>query len=1159
MEKISSKLHLCTVLAILICSSSTIHSMDGKHSGTSIPAVFSKSAEFEFADLVHKEGDPDSYTLMCLDSNLIPASERVGDLEKIKVVNPIKDWLRKELLEKTEKEDALEKLYVDERKLVGEISYYLVRLYLKPHVSPSEHLTTRLWGGSIRQIDNYEYSASMLIFPQPNSTHALAYLLGTWSQLLNPHTIIHDWGLRLAATQVIFSDKNIKTLLGKNNFDPNPTSRREKKQRLASIESFALEVGTEGLQSLTVLPKYALKTSCQRLVVGSDWYKFFLPAAETGKSGDTISSLVNMANYLYNVYRNKPAIHSKLRYYLDDEVIESQEITELNKYLSNILPTAEANLKVFPADNIWKYYGLSPSFSYGKNKDKRHLLEALKDQKLELHSLVSIKKARSKTINKEPINRILYSLPIEFKENFYRFDRGRWFKVAASRFSSIIQIMRDPSVKVNIEALLPYTLEDAMGEEGNENGGHYQEDRYNRRIVATLTGKNQKGILLDRLNIYFNGQGNKFEFGDMLLYDDKGQYYIVHVKRREARDIDHHRAQVERCAEYLATELKKENAKDLLLQGCINGLYLQHEISINKIKGQEKRLTHSKDFKDTFTKKERGEKLWNVYLKEIFKNARGTANLPIGKLKTSLRKIDLSFFEKYQEELIVALDALHDCSQKKELLLGEIQKFFEAVKQLIEVRNVLFPSGLLTEATRKKATIVMAVIDDRNIEPIRKAEEELKKKKEELKKKKNGKGNKNITGLNEEEQKLKALKARDRSNEGILFNKQQLWGLDRTRQLVQKHGFKFNLMVINENKGRPDWDAFGSTKEDVVLDDIDEDLDQEEMDGEKFPPREKKAAGKKRKKESEILSKKDDSRDDPEKRAEREIPSYQYTSTDINRLLHLSLAEDLPTERIGYLRFSLSGGADDATADTNDIVHCLNNSRYVLPPIVTHPDSHEEKNASETLIDHLANSFFKHAHVTRHPPEEMIIPFNPGGHWVTFHVLIPNEGDITFKYIDSLNGSQKSEDVRVFQAFLRGKYWERTVKLELLISRIQPDGTSCGAITVENIKDLFRKNLLPDPNFINLENILKLKKEHRAYLKGIQKDFDFDPIPSEFDQSALPVQDSTESGEQLAAQTDTSHTNQQISITTNKVTISESVKKRRRLLKKSGEGSDMEV
>lgn len=803
------------------------------------------ASKFNFGDLACEADDPRSYTLVCLDSSLIPASLKVNDLEKEKF-NPVKYWIKKESLESIEKENDDSKQWhvncvnLKDSKTVGN-SYYVVSLYLKKsNITASEHLTARLRGVKEREIDEkaYMYSASMIVFPQTKPGCALAYLLGRWNQILNPYAVIHDWGLRLAASQAVFSDKNIKQILGKNNFDSNPTTRRERKQRLALIENFALEVGTEGLLSLTILPVYAIGTDCQHVAVGSDSYRFFLPEAKEGKKGDTIGSLNKMASYLFSVYTDRHNIHPKLQAYIDKREVDDETLKKLNQQLAEILSSPDAKSVVFPADNLWKSYGRAPLFSYSKKTSKKNLLDVLQDQNPTLESLVSIKKW-SKTkddAHQEPLGRIIYSLPISIDaeaEEFYRFDCGQWFKVAPSRFDAIIKRMRSPDIKVNMEALVPYTLEDAQGEEGEERS-LYQEARYNRRVIDGLEG-NKQGILLDRLNIYFEGTGNKFEFGDMLLYDNNGQCYIVHVKRREAGDIDHHRAQVERCAEYLATELKRENAQTLLLEGHVNGLYIGHKVALTKVKGQGKRLTHGDYFKKAFDTKKPGKKAkWEDFLKNV-KNNKDEVSKSIGRLKATLKELDLNFFENYKDELTVALDALYDCEkvEKEGLSKKEIKEFLEGVRQLIEVRDVLFPSGTLKEQTRKKITIVMAVVDDRKIEAIKKAEKELEKAREVSAKKggeKSKKGKKNLSEVEKAEKKLETIKNKDRSNEDEVFKKQQLWGLDRTLQLVQKHGFRFNLVVINENSERPDWDAFGSKKENTALEDDSSDKDSSDGD-----------------------------------------------------------------------------------------------------------------------------------------------------------------------------------------------------------------------------------------------------------------------------------------------------------------------------------------
>lgn len=1050
------KSYIFLLLSFAMVEMTSVYALGGEGEDLGSRSSSSKNEGPKFSTLVHDENDPDSYTLAYLDSGLIPDSKKVGILSKGQEFEPVKHWIKKEMLDDVEGEIPSKDMFIVRRAVTGGDPYFLVWLNLKQNISSSEQLTTRLWGGTERRAGEGAYSASMIIFPLKDSKHALVYLLGRWSQLLNPYAVTPDWGLRLSATKVIFSDCNIKSLLGKNNFNANPTSRKETKQRLAPIESFELEVGTEGLQSLTILPKYALGSDCQHLAVGRDWFKFFLPDSSDGKKGNTLTSLYQMAQYLYGVYLRQPTIHRKLRDYIDDGVRDDALIAQLNKHLERLLPTEEAGQFVFPAQTIWKCYGLGPSFRYKKGKQKKYLLETLRSKRPTLESTIFIKKARGDNQYSEPLCKLLYTLPLEYEEDFYRFDRGRWFKVAASRFNLIINQLRSPEVKVDIPALIPYTLEDATGE--GEGGGLYQEDRYNRRVVAELDDPHLSALLLDRLNIYFLGATDKFEFGDILFYDDRGHFYIVHVKRKESGDIDHHRTQVERSAEYLATELNKENAEELLLQGCVNGLYIKHDVSIKKEKNQGKRLTHGSHFKAHFAREERGKQGWSTYLREkILKTTKVSARTLAGKLKANLREINLEFFEDHPSELTVVLDALHDCNEQEELEASEIEGFIEAAKQSIQARAVLFPKGAIGKAVRDKITIVMAVIDDRFVDKLAK-----------------------------KAQKKRKTAPKDRSKEGELFRKQEIWGLDRTRQLVQKSGFNFNLVVINENTDRPDWDAFGTTEGELDEEESENESEEDATPGKGKTDHGKDSTGKKE--SSESL---DESVGDPSDasgvRALAQVAGYEYTSTDINRLLHIPLEEQ--SEGGDYERFSLSDAPVDEAAETNDVVHRMDNT-YVLPPIIGHMDEHEQVSPSETLLELLANSFFRNASVLEYPPEELIIPFNPGGHWITFHILIPEgDGEITFKCIDSLLGDERK--FSLLTAFLKGKYCPRHVNFEYLVSRMQPDSVSCGAMTVENIKNLFAGDALPDLQQYTLEDTLELKKTHQEYLKSIDANFDF--------------------------------------------------------------------
>lgn len=891
-------------LLLYVFSSLNVYALEEREEGN-FSSSTPKSHVFKFSELSHEDGDPESYTLVCLDSTLIPHSKKAQDLTHRKEFNPVKDWIRLELLKEIEEEKGPLKKIQDEQESEAEdessnsssevsnqpiksytrkrilslksgkaeeTSYYVISLSLESSVTTAENFTKRLLKEKLLNQKRNQYRSSIIIFPQEKSTHALAYVFGKWSQLLNHYALMPDWGLRVAASKDIFSERSVKALGRKESALSNPTSRIETKHRLAYFEDFDCEIGTDGLERFTFLPQYAEGTSCERLVKAKEeWFKFFLPCSEEDEEkGDTLGSLVHMVSYFYAV-SHPFKIHERLQRYIDEEVSDGKILEGLIKHF---LGTLKRNPKfiLLPSQYIWRSYGTRPSFSYGKNQDQKYLWQALEGEDFNLDSLVSIKKSRRKEIYEEPLYVLMSSLPIEWQREFYRFDRGRWFKIAASRFNLIIDLMRDPRIKTHMKTLPPYILEDALGEGG---GGLYQEDCYNRRVIASLPKGKQKGLLLDRLNIYLGGRGNQFEFGDILLYGSNKKYYIVHVKRRESEAMDHHRAQVERSAEYLATELRKENAETLLLQGCVKGVYLKHGIDAKKEKKQGKRLTHSAYFEDRFKENKKGKKKsWKNYLRDsIFHNTQEEAPTTLGQLKILLKSIDIDFFEPHQKELIVALDALKDCAEKKKLSKEDVEDFLEAIKQLISIKEILFPSGLLKEETRKNIVLVMAVIDDRRIEPIRKAIEEVEKEK---KKEEENKDKRKESSLEKKKQELEDLKKKDRKKEESLFKKQHLWGLNRTRQLVQKLGFQFNLVVINENEERENWDAFGEVKDkekstEDVLQEEEKDtppgpaLNEESSDTEDTDLKSKKRKKSAKKKETQKKAQKNDAEDQEDK------------------------------------------------------------------------------------------------------------------------------------------------------------------------------------------------------------------------------------------------------------------------------------------------------
>ncbi|MBX9621599.1 MAG: TIGR04141 family sporadically distributed protein [Alphaproteobacteria bacterium] len=888
----------------------------------------------------------------------------------------------------------------------------------------------------------------------------MVYGLGYWDVLLNPNSIIPQWGLRLATSGYICNPNRIKELHADHYRTSNPFSRREKAADLQPIEVFGVEVGSEELKKVALMPNKSVKT--QHVIEGADHVQFTINPSDKATPEQTLHSLNAIALHFFTLTTDSSfRIHSRMREFIDDEITDAR-LPLLNQYLEMLFrpsqkvkkspkaKTPKAKEKFFLHNTLWAKMK-SKKLTFGEKKGEKHCIFDVFSQLTPqdpFPQTIKIWTPRAKTAKEFDVRWLFYSLPLKYDGGFYRFDRGHWYRVDDSRFESIKRILRQVKQPSNTLSLPSYSIEDTK-RDVDQKKADYKEAKYNLRAAQEIKKKaGWEAILLDRINVSLGEAGDKFEFADLLVrYNNV--FHIVHVKRAKASQLSHHREQVERSADFLATELTKGNAHTLFLQGIINGLYETSGLPIKKEKKQGTRITKGNLFLNLNQSQANFRKKPITTLLQVKKEDKKL-------LKTFKQQIDRiidkAFFQDYSHELVSALDALFDCVVHKKVCFNdsEVEEFLNAVKQGIMARQLLFPKGPLKKSDLKNIKIVLAVIDDRAVEATLKGE-------------------------------------RQKAPQEAIFRNQHLWGLDRTRAMVEKTGLGFTLMVINEVATETE-DAFGRiVKKERKESFIDMSGDEPELLPASYPIKTEAffPLTQPQPNSSEQEESADDHEEFPEK---QDVAGYQYTSTDINRLLHVPLSQNHPQEA-NYVRFSLSGGADDAEADTNDIVHRLNN-RYVLPPVISHKDEHEEKSPSEALVDLLTNSFFTHPQINGHPPVEMIIPFNPGGHWVTFHIVIPPEGDITFRYIDSLP-DMPTREARLPLAFLKGKYFPRTINFELSLSRIQPDGTSCGAVTVENIKGLFHENSLPDPHLINLVEMLTLKEGHRAYLHTIGKDFDF--------------------------------------------------------------------
>ncbi len=200
-----------------------------------------------------------------------------------------------------------------------------------------------------------------------------------------------------------------------------------------------------------------------------------------------------------------------------------------------------------------------------------------------------------------------------------------------------------------------------------------------------------------------------------------------------------------------------------------------------------------------------------------------------------------------------------------------------------------------------------------------------------------------------------------------------------------------------------------------------------------------------------------------------QLINYQYTSIDVARVLSV-----------------LKNRSEFFTLDGSEILEYRiyrRENQYILPLIT----GHRAQSPYAQLAEYV-DIFLNHTGT----PKEIIIPFNPGGHWVTFRVRLPEGGNISIEYIDSLgSGSMLSPQSAPFIDTLKRYFPEKNLDTPLVSRpRLQTDGVSCGVIMVENILSLFEAPEFPKAQVMDREKILSIRHRHLKFLKENSWDLD---------------------------------------------------------------------
>lgn len=773
-----------------------------------------RSSELNFSELPFYIKDPDSYTMYLVDSSRIT-------LDRTPPPSVPKDYMpyfRANLFEENEATFSQDppqsiKKWIKISKSLD--NSFLVARLMMPNLSRPEHFLERISaslstdianGQPIREnhtpdLGDFSFSGGMVIFPQKEGYATIFTFGNAWRTLLNPYVIVPKWGLRVVASEGFCDPQQIREIAASYFRNPIPSKRKERSAAAEDISRFEIEVASEDIESLRVRPNssYGMK----RIVKGDDYLNFCVTKRDKENPGATFTSLQRVSTYFFNLsMQDSFVIHRNLRHFVDDELMEEKLVRALSEQLLTLMRSKEAIHSLFLHDWIWSFFN-KKVLRFGEDKTTQ-IYDHFSSVKT-LQCPIKISTVQGNYSSYEPIGRLLYSLPIEHEDRFYRYDRGMWFYVDASRFEAIKKVMRSFKVSSQDLGLPGYCLDDLMGDRKD-----YGELRYNRRAVSHLnTRPGHQAYLIDRLNIPLKkGGGHIFEFGDIFLIRDN-QYYIIHVKRAGASALSHHQEQLERSASYLGTVLNRKANTSLFLKASIQELLCEYG------------LKEPKSQKGSFQEALKGRRGKGRALGSLLatpdneSQEKPDQNLLSFKRAVLgiLRETDsINFFNQHLKAFCEALDVLFLCVQEGKIDLDkepnsakiQIRSFIKRARSAIEGGTALFSNGLLKELKQKKVTFVLAIVDDRAVNQF--VDEEIKKEQKDLKKKEAREAILNRF----RHKKSRFVEHVKQDKTGSLFKSQDLWGLDRTRMAVQRQGFPFLVVVTNEYKDET-WDAFGST------------------------------------------------------------------------------------------------------------------------------------------------------------------------------------------------------------------------------------------------------------------------------------------------------------------------------------------------------------
>tara|TARA_B000000565_G_C23781595_1_gene376181 strand:+ start:1001 stop:4711 length:3711 start_codon:yes stop_codon:yes gene_type:complete len=542
----------------------------------------------------------------------------------------------------------------------------------------------------------------------------------SWLSLINPDSIVRDFGLHLCISAgVLFDIKNqgaevekIKEItLEELRLDNPEKIKRKTLKSYKKFSDYGLEAGEVRISQIRIQP---LRKWGRSLITGADWLKF----REEVDESDPILALQKKIREFCDIFSafSMDTIYDLLKEYVDVPV--NQELAKkLDEEISKNWGKHCEGGSIFPHDKYW--------FRIRREGEREEIYNYISP------GIKAIDLNETK-IQGYSLKFLIRSLPIGMEGRYHWYDSGYWYEISDIRTKAMCRELERWHVDYKKALLLPPADWASLKKETEEDKAtDYKEQYYNKMALRDINEVLQRSSkppswirMLDRTSTTLK-EGGKFEFADLVMKRGE-EYYLLHVKRAKtgSAEFGHLCTQIERCVEYLSGNLDRtELFYPFIIAewGFPNDDFLE---SYKVKKGIARKYRDLKIFNTASTDQKKIDEFVDHMRVERKSKSKHFIDSILSRIEYD--KVDFKFWMETQQPFFFCLDHLQAREDDKRPFTQDfLKKYFDKAKNGVEKASFFIKDTLLEKKKKRHIHVVAAIIEDKPFK-LKKEEESAK-------------------------------------------------------------------------------------------------------------------------------------------------------------------------------------------------------------------------------------------------------------------------------------------------------------------------------------------------------------------------------------------------------------------------------------------------